>query len=81
MVVCVHFPRFELLLAAGGARALVGRALVPLPHAKFGDAQPRQPDAHEHHRQQTDAGKERLLDPFLLCVGGACNIHVCFVFA
>jgi protein ImuB len=31
MVVCVHFPRFELLLAAGGARALVGRALAIAP--------------------------------------------------
>jgi protein ImuB len=28
MVVCVHFPRFELVLAAGGAQALVGRALA-----------------------------------------------------
>lgn len=33
MVVCVHLPRFELVLAAGGARELVGRALAiaPLP--------------------------------------------------
>jgi protein ImuB len=33
MIVCVHMPRFELSLAAGGARALVGRALAiaPLP--------------------------------------------------
>ncbi len=33
MVVCVHLPRFELAFAAGGARALVGRALAiaPLP--------------------------------------------------
>jgi protein ImuB len=31
MVVCVHFPRFELVLAAGGAQALVGRALAIAP--------------------------------------------------
>jgi protein ImuB len=33
MVVCVHMPRFELSFAAGGASALVGRALAiaPLP--------------------------------------------------
>jgi len=33
MVVCVHLPRFELSFAAGGAQALVGRALAiaPLP--------------------------------------------------
>jgi protein ImuB len=31
MVVCVHLPRFELVLAAGGARALVGRALAIAP--------------------------------------------------
>jgi protein ImuB len=31
MVVCVHFPRFELLVAAGGAQALVGRALAVAP--------------------------------------------------
>jgi protein ImuB len=31
MVVCIHFPRFELVLAAGGARALVGRALAIAP--------------------------------------------------
>jgi protein ImuB len=33
MVVCVYLPRFELVLAAGGARALVGQALAiaPLP--------------------------------------------------
>jgi protein ImuB len=33
MVVCVHIPRFELTLAAGGATAQVGRALAiaPLP--------------------------------------------------
>jgi protein ImuB len=33
MIVCVHLPRFELAFAAGGARALVGRALAiaPLP--------------------------------------------------
>ncbi|HUA73916.1 MAG TPA: hypothetical protein VL988_04090 [Solirubrobacteraceae bacterium] len=36
MVVCVHFPRLELALAAGGAQALVGRALAlaPLPGAE-----------------------------------------------
>jgi protein ImuB len=33
MVVCVHLPRFELVLAAGGARALVGRALAIAPLA------------------------------------------------
>jgi protein ImuB len=33
MVVCVHFPRFELALAAGGAQALVGRALAVAPLA------------------------------------------------
>jgi len=33
MVVCFHVPRFELVLAAGGAGALAGRALAiaPLP--------------------------------------------------
>jgi protein ImuB len=31
MIVCVHLPRFELALAAGGARALVGRALAVAP--------------------------------------------------
>ncbi len=33
MIVCVHLPRFELAFAAGGVRALVGRALAiaPLP--------------------------------------------------
>jgi nucleotidyltransferase/DNA polymerase involved in DNA repair len=31
MVVCVHLPRFELVLAAGGARALAGRALAIAP--------------------------------------------------
>ncbi|HEY2571868.1 MAG TPA: hypothetical protein VGI27_10355 [Solirubrobacteraceae bacterium] len=31
MVVCVHFSRFELVLAAGGAQALVGRALAIAP--------------------------------------------------
>ncbi|MEA2208148.1 MAG: protein ImuB [Solirubrobacteraceae bacterium] len=33
MIVCVHLPRFELSFAAGGASALVGRALAiaPLP--------------------------------------------------
>jgi protein ImuB len=36
MVVCVHLPRLELVLAAGGAQALVGRALAlaPLPGAE-----------------------------------------------
>ena len=33
MIVCVHLPRFELVIAAGGAGALAGRALAlaPLP--------------------------------------------------
>jgi protein ImuB len=31
MVVCVYMPRFELVLAAGGARALVGRAMATAP--------------------------------------------------
>ena len=33
MVVCFHVPRFELVLAAGRAGALAGRALAiaPLP--------------------------------------------------
>jgi protein ImuB len=31
MVVCVHLPRFELVVAAGGAGALVGRALAVAP--------------------------------------------------
>ncbi|HEV7528762.1 MAG TPA: hypothetical protein VGO29_07690 [Solirubrobacteraceae bacterium] len=31
MIVCVHFSRFELVLAAGGAQALVGRALAIAP--------------------------------------------------
>jgi protein ImuB len=31
MVVCVHLPRFELIVAAGGAEALVGRALAIAP--------------------------------------------------
>src|ERR1035441_9292192 len=31
MIVCVHLPRFELVRAAGGARALVGRALAIAP--------------------------------------------------
>ncbi len=31
MIVCVHLPRFELVLAAGGAQALVGRALAIAP--------------------------------------------------
>jgi protein ImuB len=36
MVVCVHFPRLELVHAAGGANALVGQALAlaPLPGAE-----------------------------------------------
>src|SRR5258708_39687214 len=33
MIVCIHLPRFELVLAAGGARALVGRALAIAPLA------------------------------------------------
>ena len=41
--------------------------------------QPRQTDADEHDGQQTDAGIDRLLDPFLLRIGRACNIHGCFV--
>jgi protein ImuB len=31
MVVCAHLPRFELVLAAGGAEALAGRALALAP--------------------------------------------------
>jgi protein ImuB len=31
MVVCVHLPRFELVVAAGGSRALAGRALAVAP--------------------------------------------------
>jgi protein ImuB len=31
MIVCVYLPRFELALTAGGARALVGRALAVAP--------------------------------------------------
>jgi protein ImuB len=31
MVVCVHLPRFELTVAAGGAEALAGRALAIAP--------------------------------------------------
>ena len=31
MVVCFHFPRFELVLAAGGVGALAGRALAIAP--------------------------------------------------
>jgi protein ImuB len=31
MVVCVYMPRFELVLAAGGARALVGRVVATAP--------------------------------------------------
>ncbi len=36
MIACVHLPRLELAFAAGGARALVGRALAiaPLPGAE-----------------------------------------------
>jgi protein ImuB len=36
MILCVHMPRFELSFAAGGAEALVGRALAiaPLPGAE-----------------------------------------------
>jgi impB/mucB/samB family protein len=33
MVVCVHIPRFELTVAAGGAEALAGRALALAPMA------------------------------------------------
>lgn len=35
MIVCVHFPRFELTVAAGGAEALAGNALAiaPVPGA------------------------------------------------
>lgn len=33
MVVCVHIPRFELTVAAGGAQALAGRALALAPMA------------------------------------------------
>src|SRR5438309_7724419 len=31
MVACVHLPRFELVVAAGGAHALTGRALAIAP--------------------------------------------------
>ena len=31
MIVCVHYPRFELVLTAGGPRALAGRALALAP--------------------------------------------------
>src|SRR2546429_4077019 len=31
VVVCIHLPRFELALAAGGVQALVGRALAVAP--------------------------------------------------
>src|SRR5271154_7535562 len=31
MIVCVHLPRFELVVAAGGAEALTGRALAVAP--------------------------------------------------
>lgn len=31
MVVCVHLPRFELVIAAGGPKALAGRALAIAP--------------------------------------------------
>jgi protein ImuB len=33
MVVCVYLPRFELVVAAGGAEALAGRALAVAPLA------------------------------------------------
>jgi protein ImuB len=33
MVVCVHLPRYELVLAAGGVQALVGRALAVAPRS------------------------------------------------
>jgi protein ImuB len=33
MVVCVHIPRFELTIAAGGAQTLTGRALALAPMA------------------------------------------------
>jgi protein ImuB len=33
MVACVHLPRFELVVAAGGAQALAGRALAVAPDA------------------------------------------------
>jgi protein ImuB len=33
MVLCVHVPRFELTVAAGGAKALAGRALALAPMA------------------------------------------------
>ena len=48
-------------------------------HGRRRRLQPRQPDADEHDGQETDAGVDRLLDPFLLRVGRACNIHGCFV--
>ncbi|HST55011.1 MAG TPA: hypothetical protein VLJ42_03825 [Solirubrobacteraceae bacterium] len=37
MIVCVHLPRFELVIAAGGAQALAGRplALGPQPGAEL----------------------------------------------
>jgi hypothetical protein len=38
-----------------------------------------QADADEHDGQQTDAGVDRLADPFLLCIGRARNIHGCVV--
>jgi protein ImuB len=31
VIVCVHYPRFELVLVAGGAQALAGRALALAP--------------------------------------------------
>src|SRR3977135_2650056 len=31
MVVCIHLPRFELVIAAGGPKALAGRALAIAP--------------------------------------------------
>src|SRR6185436_2217520 len=41
--------------------------------------QPGQTDAHEYYSEETDGGINRLLDPFLLGIGRACNIHGCFV--
>jgi protein ImuB len=41
MVVCVHLPRFELVVAAGGSEALTGRALAVAPqvgsHQRVGE--------------------------------------------
>jgi protein ImuB len=36
MVVCVHLPRFELVVAAGGSQALAGRALAVAPQVGAG---------------------------------------------